>query len=785
VHNNYNGKFICYTINSKHDLFAENPKIWNNQNMNQSENFVTLDRYFRAANYLSAAQLYLCDNPLLERPLIRSDIKKRILGHWGTNVGQNFIYAHLSRAIKQHHQDMVLLSGPGHGGNFFIANAYLEGTYSEVYPEYTRDKAGLKKLFREFSFPGGVSSHVAPQIPGSMHEGGELGYSLAHGFGAVLDHPELVAAVIVGDGEAETGPLSASWWGYKFLNPQKDGYVLPIVHLNGYKIANPTILARITPAERQQFFAGMGYEAIEITVGYNPANILQDHQAMANAIDYCLHCFRTKNGKHPVIILNSPKGWTGPATVDGKTVTGTFNAHQVPIDMSQPHHLQLVNDWLQSYRPAELFNPDGSLQADIANFCPVGDHRLSANPLTHGGKKYTPLKLPNLKQFFVPTTELVQDMNILSNYVAAIMQANPTTFRFFTPDEAKSNRLYAPFKITNRVWQAARYPFDDGLSDEGRIIDGILSEHVCEGMLEAYTLTGRHGFFATYEAFGRVIDSMLSQHSKWLKQVRKMRWRTTLPCLNIIATSHTWQQDHNGYSHQDTGLASHLLDKDPNTVRCYFPADANTLLAVFQRCMQDTNKINLITASKHPSRQWRTGAQALSDVQAGISIWHDVSNPDVVLACMGDTPTVECMAALKILQAQAPQLKVRLVNVIDAGILGGREDSLDATAYAQYFTNDKPVVFVSHTYRNLILALTAHRPNSHRYTVKGYRECGAITTGFDMRVLNGIDRFHIVKDILAATTQDATLTAEMDNQLEHHRAYILQHGMDPDWVTNF
>ena len=760
-------------------------KIWNNQNMQQNEELLTLDRYFRTANYLSAAQLYLCDNPILERPLTRADIKNRILGHWGTIVGQNFIYAHMSRAIKKYNQSMVLMSGPGHGGNFFIANAYIEGTYSEVYPEYTRDKKGLQKLFREFSFPGGVSSHVAPQVPGSMHEGGELGYSLAHGFGAVLDRPELVATVIVGDGEAETGPLATSWWGNKFLNPDKDGHVLPILHLNGYKIANPTLLARISPTERQQYFAGLGYEAIEVTVGQNPADIMQDHQAMANAVDYCLQCFHAKNGKHPMIILNSPKGWTGPASVDGKTITGSFNAHQVPIDMSKPHHLQLVSDWLQSYRPAELFNADGTIQADILNFCPQGDLRLSANPLTHGGKQYTPLHLPNLQQYFIPTNALAQDMNVLSNYVAGIIQANPTTFRFFTPDEAKSNRLYGPFQVSNRVWQATRYASDDALSPDGRFLDGILSEHVCEGMLEAYNLTGRHGFFATYEAFGRVIDSMLSQHSKWLKQTRKMPWRTTLPCLNVIATSHTWQQDHNGYSHQDTGLASHLLDKDPNTVRCYFPADANTLLAVFQRCMQDTNKINLITASKHPSRQWRTGAQALADVQAGISIWHDVVDPDVVLACMGDTPTVECMAAMKILQSQYPQLKVRLVNVIDAGILGGREDSLDANAYARIFTNDKPVVFVSHTYRNLILALTAHRPNSHSYTVKGYRECGAITTGFDMRVLNGIDRFDIVKDIITATNPNPTLTALMDEQLKQHRAYILEHGIDPDWVLNF
>ncbi len=759
--------------------------MWNNQSMKLTEDFTTLDRYFRAANYLSVAQLYLRDNPLLERPLVRSDIKARILGHWGTVVGQNFIYAHLSRAIKKFDQNMILISGPGHGGNFFIANAYLEGTYSEVYPTYTRDKAGIQKLCQAFSYPGGVSSHVAPQIPGSIHEGGELGYSLAHGFGTVLDRPDLVTAVIIGDGEAETGPLSASWWGTKFLNPQKDGNVLPILHLNGYKIANPTLLARISPAERQQFFAGLGYEVIEVVVGRNPADIMQDHQAMANAVDYCLQCFRTKNGKHPLIILNSPKGWTGPATVDGKTVAGTFNAHQVPIDMSQPHHVQLVNDWLQSYRPNELFNPDGSLQADIAAFCPTGERRLSANPLTRGDKKYTPLVLPKLEQFFVEPTAIVQDTNVLSTYVAAIMQLNQTAFRFFTPDEAKSNRLYAPFQVTNRAWQAARYPFDEGLAPDGRIMDGMLSEHVCEGMLEGYTLTGRHGFFATYEAFGRVVDSMLNQHAKWLKQTRLMPWRTPLPCLNFVVTSHTWQQDHNGYSHQDTGMATHLLDKDPNVVRCYFPADANTLLAVFDQCLHDTNKINLITASKHPTRGWRTGTQALADVKAGISIWHDEANPDVVLACMGDTPTKECMAAWKILRTQMPNLKVRLVNVIDAGILGGRDDSLNDTAYAHYFTNNKPVIFVTHTYRNLIYGLIAKRPNSHSYTVHGYQEKGAITTAFDMRVLNEIDRCHIVKSVIASTTPNPALTAAMDTQLQQHRAYIIEHGVDPDWVNNF
>lgn len=749
------------------------------------ENFDTLDRYFRAANYLSAAQLYLRDNPLLARPLQPADLKERILGHWGTVPGQNFVFTHLVRAVNKFDQDIIYLSGPGHGGNFFLANAWLEGTYTEIYPHITRDANGIKKLCQQFSFPGGVSSHVAPQIPGSMHEGGELGYSLSHAFGAVLDQPNLVAVAVIGDGEAETGPLATSWWGAKFLNPQTDGHVLPILHLNGYKIANPTLLARISPAERQQYFAGLGYEAIEITVGQNPADIMTDHANMAKAIDYCLTTFRTHPDRHPLIILHSPKGWTGPDSVNGVKIAGTFNAHQVPIDLNQPNYLALIENWLRSYRPQELFNPDGTLAPDLAAFVPHGAKRLTAQPATYGGRQYLPLKTPDLRQFFVKTTDRVQDTFILSQYVAAIMQLNPHAFRFFTPDEAKSNRLYVPLDQYHRAWQADLYPTDENLSRTGRIVDSILSEHVCEGMLEGYTLTGRHGFFATYEAFARVVDSMLTQHAKWLKQTRTMPWRTPLPCLNILTTSHSWQQDHNGFTHQDTGLAAHLMDKDPDVVRCYFPADANTLLAVFDRCLHDTNKVNMVTASKHPSRQWRTGAQAVADVKAGISIWHDVPNPDVVIATLGDVPTVEGLAALKILQQQLPNLKVRFVNVIDLGILAGRNDSLTDAAYARYFTTDKPVIFITHTYRNIILALTAKRPNNHLFTVLGYRECGAITTAFDMRVLNEIDRFHIVQAVNRATIRNAALDQAMTAQLKEHRAHILEHGVDPDWVTNF
>ena len=744
------------------------------------ENFQTLDRYFRTANYLSAAQLYLRDNPLLTRPLTRADLKERIVGHWGTVVGQNFIFTHLSRAVKQHSTEIIYISGPGHGGNFFIANAYLEGTYGALYPQYTNDLAGLTRLFTDFSFPGGVSSHVAPQIPGSLHEGGELGYSLAHGFGAVLDHPNLVAAVVIGDGEAETGPLATSWWGIKFLNPKTDGHVLPILHLNGYKIANPTLLARLTKAERAQYFSALGYEVIEIEVGYDPAHIMQDHQAMANAVDYCLQCFRTHSPKHPLIILNSPKGWTGPATIHGKSIVGTFNAHQVPADLSQPDHLASVEAWLRSYHPEELFNPDGSVQADIAAFPPTGDKRITAQPYTRGGKQYQPLTLPDLTPFFVEINQPAQDMRVLSHYVAEVMRLNPRTFRFFTPDEAKSNRLYAPFAITQRMWQAPLHVNDEDLSPDGRIMDAMLSEHMCEGMLEGYNLTGRHGFFATYEAFARVVDSMFNQYAKWIRQTRTMAWRTPLPALNIIATSHTWQQDHNGYSHQDTGLASHLMDKG-DVAHCYYPADANTLLAVFDTCLRSTNCINLITASKHPSRQWRTVAQAQADVAAGLSIWADEPNPDLVLVAIGDTPTIECLAALKLIRTQLPNLRVRLVNVIDLGKLS----TLSAADYAHYFTNNKPVLVVSHTYPNLIYALVHARPNAPRYHVLGYQEHGAITTAFDMRVLNGIDRFHIVQAVLNMTTPNPTVAQTMDQWLQKHRAYIREHGVDPDWVTNF
>jgi xylulose-5-phosphate/fructose-6-phosphate phosphoketolase len=767
------------------------------------EDFKTLNRYFRCANYLSAAQLYLLDNPLLRRPLQKEDIKKRIVGHWGTVPGQNFIYTHLSRAVNKFGQDIIYISGPGHGGNFFVSNAYIEGTYTEIYPHITKDEDGLQKLFKQFSFPCGISSHVAPEVPGSMHEGGELGYSLSHGFGAVLDSPRTIAAVIVGDGEAETGAAAAGWWGTKFLNPKTDGAVLPILHLNGYKISNPTLLARISAEERRKYFEGMGYEVTEIEVGAD-TDIMNDHKKMADAVDYCVNKIQkiwedTPAGdiRYPMIIMSSPKGWTGVDAADGKQIVGSFRAHQVPVDMGKPEHLAVVEKWLRSYKPEELFNPDGTIMEDILSVCPRGNKRISTNRLTYGGKNYSPLVLPDITKYFVDPENKAQDMLVLSNYAADLIRLNPNTFRFFSPDEAKSNRLYKPFEVTKRVWAEELRPTDEDLSRDGRIIDGMLCEHQCEGMLEGYTLTGRHGFFASYEAFARVVDSMLTQHAKWLKLTKDMEWREPLPCLNLIATSHCWQQDHNGFTHQDPGIVSHLLDKDTDVIRAYYPPDANTLLAVFDKCMRDTNKINIITASKHPVRGWLSGSEAVKAAADGISIWDwagaakSGEAPDVVLACCGDTPTTECMAAVKIIKERFPKLKIRFVNVIDLGKLGGRSDSLTEKEYEKFFTNDRDVVFVHHGYTNIIKALVIKRPNSYKYIFTGYHEEGAITTGFDMRALNAIDRFHIANFIIPLASkyypekQVTDTIYELQTKLAEHTNYIAEFGTDPDWVTNF
>jgi xylulose-5-phosphate/fructose-6-phosphate phosphoketolase len=783
---------VCKKMKLRHNNLMVNEKEYDN-----IKYFQKLDRYLRTANYLSAAQLYLLDNPLLERPLSVSDVKKKIVGHWGTVPGQNFIYAHLSRAVNKHGREIIYISGPGHGGNFFVANAYIEGTYSEIYPDITRDKAGLQKLFKQFSFPYGISSHVAPEVPGSLHEGGELGYSLAHGFGAVLDRPNTICAVVVGDGEAETGPLATGWWGIKFLNPKTDGAVLPILHLNGYKISNPTVLSRITPAERFNYFKGMGYNAIEIEVGANGETIMVSHKKMAKAIDAAIA--QIKDGGHPMIILKSPKGWTGVAAVANKQIEGTFRAHQVPVDMSAPEHLNVVDKWLKSYKPYELFNADGTIMKDILSVAPKGAMRISANPRTRGGTKYNPLVLGDVNKHFIDVKRgetFAQDMLVLSHYVADIMANNRESFRFFSPDEAKSNRLYAPFNVTKRSWTEELFPYDEDLSPSGRIMDSMLSEHICEGMLEGYVLTGRHGFFASYESFARVVDSMLTQHLKWLKLTKDMKWRTPLPCLNLVATSHVWQQDHNGYTHQDPGLAAHLLDKNQNVVRAYYPADANTLLATFTKCMKDTNKINIITASKHPSRQWLTKVEAIANVKNGISVWDwagtagENEEPDIVLACCGDTPTLESITAVKLVKDKFPRLKIRFVNVLDLGKLGGRSDSLTDKEYADIFTNNKPVVFVHHGYTNIIKALVFDRPNANKYIFAGYQENGAITTGFDMRAMNQIDRFHIANYIIPAAEKyykadEITNACRLYSQkLDEHAKYAAEYGADPVWITD-
>ncbi|MDR0383849.1 MAG: phosphoketolase family protein [Christensenellaceae bacterium] len=698
-----------------------------------------LDRYFRAANYLSAAQLYLLDNPLLERPLADGDIKKKIVGHWGTVPGQNFVYTHLSNAVNKYNQDFILISGPGHGGNFFVSNAYIEGTYTEIYKDVTRDKSGLVKLFKQFSFPLGISSHVAPEVPGSMHEGGELGYSLAHAFGAVLDNPNLIAAVIVGDGEAETGPLSTSWWGNKFLNKEKDGKVLPILHLNGYKISNPTILARITKEERKKYFEGMGYEVIEIEVG--KGGIFPDHKRMASAIDTAMKLF--ERGKNPVIILKSPKGWTSP-------IENTFKAHQVPLER---HQIDEIEKWLRSYRPEELFNPDGSFQKDILDFCPKGDRRISANKVTFGGIRYLPLELPKVSNFAVDIqndTLPKQDMLILSAYIAEIMKLNPNNFRFFSPDEAMSNRLYKPFEVTKRNWQEELRPTDESLSRDGRIMDSMLSEHMCEGMLEGYLLTGRHGFFATYESFARVVDSMLFQHAKWLHQTKQLKWRTPLPCLNLILTSHCWQQDHNGYTHQEPGLVSAMLNFSADIVSAYYPPDANTLLFTMEKCLQGKDKINLITASKHPSPQLFCCKEAELAVKKGYYIYKDEPTADVVLIACGDTPVKECLEAIKIV----PNKRVKFIIVLDINIVATLKFNV-------------PTIFVFHGYTNLIKALN---PNFTYYL--GYQEEGAITTALDMRILNGIDRFSIA-ELIAPELQ-----SKMQKKKSEHKKHIGVFGID-------
>ena len=768
-----------------------------------------MNAYWRAANYLSAGQLYLLDNPLLKEPLTMDQIKKKIVGHWGTVPGQNFVYVHCNRVIKRYDLDMILLSGPGHGGNFMIANTYLEGTYSEIYPNISQDEEGMQKLFKQFSFPCGVPSHCAPETPGSINEGGELGYSIAHAFGAVFDNPDLIATVIVGDGEAETGPLATSWQSNKFLNPITDGAVLPVLNLNGYKISNPTIFSRIPHEELESFFVGCGWEPIFVE-GDDPMTM---HKLMAEAMDTAIEKIKAiqdharKNNdperpKWPMIVLRTPKGWTGPKVVDGQQIEGSFRAHQVPITMENPkEHLPLLQKWLESYRPQELFDENGRLIPELAELAPKGNARLGANPHANGGLLLKDLRLPDFRSYGIEVDHgktKAQDMIELGGYIRDIFNLNKDSknFRIFGPDESMSNRLYKVFEAENRDWNAELLPSDDCLARSGRIMDGMLSEHMCEGWLEGYLLTGRHGFFASYEAFIRVVDSMAAQHAKWLKVCNQLTWRCPIASLNFILTSNVWQQDHNGFTHQDPGFLDHIANKKADVVRMYLPPDTNCLLSCFDHCIKSKNYVNAIVASKHPSYQWLTMDQAVKHCTQGVGIWEWASNdngeePDIVMACCGDTPTLETMAAVTILRDEFPELKIRVVNVVDLFKLESNHKHPHGLSDAEYnalFTTDKPVIFAFHGYPTLIHELTYRRDNQNM-SVHGYQEEGTITTPFDMRVQNEIDRFNLVKDAIMHLpklgNRGAYLIQKMNDKLVEHKQYIAEYGQDLEEIRDW
>ena len=769
-----------------------------------------MDEYFRAANYLSVGQLYLLDNPLLKRKLSFDDIKHTIVGHWGTVPGQNFIYLHLNRIIKEYDLNMIYISGPGHGGNAMISNTYLEGTYSEVYPNITEDEEGMKKLFKQFSFPGGVSSHVAPEVPGSINEGGELGYSLSHAFGAVLDNPSLIAACVVGDGEAETGPLATSWRVNKFLNPATDGVVLPILHLNGYKIANPTVLARVDKKELNDYFKGLGWHPYYVE-GDDP---IQMHEIMAEVLELVIREIKDikssykdmnyENIKWPMIVFRSPKGWTGPKEFDRKKIEGTFRAHQVPIpiDRDNIETLNLLEAWLKSYHPEELFDESGKLRSDLKSLAPVGNRRMGANPNANGGLLLKDLRLPDFRNYAVtvnaPGTVIKQDMIELGKYVRDVFKLNKESknFRVFGPDEALSNRLNFMFDEEKRSWDAITYVDDEYLSHEGRIMDSYLSEHFCEGALEGYLLTGRHGFMHCYEAFIRIVDSMTSQHAKWLKVTKDLDWRSDISSLNYILTSHVWQQDHNGFTHQDPGFLNHLVTKKADIVRMYLPPDANCLLSCFDHCIKTKNYINVIVASKHPRPQWLTMEEAIKHCEKGVGIWNFASNdqngePDIVLACCGDTPTLEVLAATSILRNAFKDLKIRVVNVVDLMRLQPdfqHPHGLSNQDYNAIFTKDKPIIFAFHGYPSLIHQLIYKRENKDIH-VHGYKEEGTITTPFDMRVQNEIDRYHIVIDALKYLPQLGNSSSRLiewcKDKLIEHSEYIREYGQDLEEVRNW
>ena len=757
-----------------------------------------LDKYFRTVNYMSVAMLYLKDNPLLKRELKDSDIKKKLVGHWGSAPGQNFIYTHLNRVINKYDLNVMYISGPGHSGQAMMANSYVEGVYSEVYPEFTQDEVGLQKFFKNFSYPGGTSSHVAPEVPGSINEGGELGYSLSHAFGAVLDNPDLLVACVVGDGEAETGPLATSWHANKFINPKTDGIVLPILHLNGYKIANPTIFARISEEEQVKFFEGCGWEPIIVNVIDND----DYHETMAKAMDMAIEKVKEikenakKNKKfirpiYPMIILKSKKGWTCPKELYKQEVEGTFRAHQVPVNFKKVEEdLSILNEWLKSYHPEELFDAEGKVNKDILELVPKGNKRISACIHANGGLLLKNIKVPDFKNYKIDVYRgmtKAEDMRVLGTYIKDIVKLNKKNFKIFGPDEALSNRLNYVFDATKRKWNAEIYDKDEFLSNDGAVFDSYLSEHLCEGMLEGYLLTGRHGFMHSYEAFIRIIDSMASQHAKWLKVSKELPWRKDISSLNYILTSHIWQQDHNGYTHQDPGFLNHLNTKKADIVRMYFPVDANTLISTFDHVIQTKNYINVIVASKHESIQWLTMDEAIKHCKDGLGVWEWASNkpknPDVILACCGDTPTLEVIAAAKILKEYCPHVNTRVVNVVDLMRLQSNlkhPHGLTDKEYNKIFTTDKPIIFAFHGYPNLIHELTYNRENRNLH-VHGYNEEGTITTPFDMRVQNKIDRFNLVLDALKylEETEEVKLTKNlMQKKLKEHKEYIVKEGID-------